>query len=844
MPRSTLGGRGVAVVGPVPRGRAAAPTRPGGSSAALRPWTAPAGRRALAVAAAARERLLRVAIAGRRASRVRRRPARIPQRRPRACRRPGDRAHCRRRAAAGRSRHRHLHDGPASCAIGSARHGCTTRSCWTAAITRSRAGPFTGARAPTRDSWSTRTEREFDFAVGTHDGYRPHAAHARGRSALHGVGWLVVDRDRHEPVTRRRKPGGTSIRLARHDSPLARSSSSTDRDAGSRLRRRRRDVSLVAGSTLAVCAPGVWPASNRRPRWCAHRPEAAPFVIATFIPAAVAGDEPVTIVEIAAARHRRSSTRRPGRESVFAVRSGGEDLHLSVAFPARRSKLSRPSTGLSRASRGSRLTRTRLDMCGIAGFADSAFGGRPGQTPRRLDAEFNLVHRMCEVIRHRGPDDEGIHVEPGLGLGMRRLSIIDLAGGRQPIHNEDEDGLGGLQRRDLQLPRAARGARGARAPLLHVQRHRNDRPRLRSSGARTRSAGCAGCSASRSGTGRSARCSSRATAPARSRCTTRSAAGGSTSAARSSRCSPPARSSRRSTSRRSITTWRFSTRRATRRSSKACGSCRRAISCAGATAAPRSSSYWQVGAPRPSRGSEAEADRGAGRGAPGRGRLAHGQRRAARRVPLRRRRLVSRRRHDGARVVAAGQDVLDRLRRPGIRRAGTRADGRAAFRHRSPRVRRPARRPVDPRRPGRALRRAVRRFLGDPDLVRLGDRAAARHGRAVGRRRRRAVRRLRPLPAASPRRAVRPPAAARVCATAASLAVAAAAARRAKGKNFLRHVAQGPGRPLPRFDRDVPGGRARGALRAGRRGRARRRTPRRRSRATSSGSPRCRTTAG
>lgn len=75
-------------------------------------------------------------------------------------------------------------------------------------------------------------------------------------------------------------------------------------------------------------------------------------------------------------------------------------------------------------------------MCGIAGFADSAFSGRSGQTPQRLEAEFNLVHRMCDVIRHRGPDDEGIHVEPGLGLGMRRLSIIDLAGGRQPIHNE------------------------------------------------------------------------------------------------------------------------------------------------------------------------------------------------------------------------------------------------------------------------------------------------------------------------------------------------------------------------------------------------------------------------
>jgi asparagine synthase (glutamine-hydrolysing) len=75
-------------------------------------------------------------------------------------------------------------------------------------------------------------------------------------------------------------------------------------------------------------------------------------------------------------------------------------------------------------------------MCGIAGFAESTFGGRPAQGSQRLEAEFNLVHRMCDVIRHRGPDDEGIHVEPGLGLGMRRLSIIDLAGGRQPIHNE------------------------------------------------------------------------------------------------------------------------------------------------------------------------------------------------------------------------------------------------------------------------------------------------------------------------------------------------------------------------------------------------------------------------
>ena len=77
-------------------------------------------------------------------------------------------------------------------------------------------------------------------------------------------------------------------------------------------------------------------------------------------------------------------------------------------------------------------------MCGIAGFADAGWQGRTnGQAQARLESEFALVHRMCDVIRHRGPDDEGIHVEPGVGLGMRRLSIIDLAGGHQPIHNED-----------------------------------------------------------------------------------------------------------------------------------------------------------------------------------------------------------------------------------------------------------------------------------------------------------------------------------------------------------------------------------------------------------------------
>jgi asparagine synthase (glutamine-hydrolysing) len=47
------------------------------------------------------------------------------------------------------------------------------------------------------------------------------------------------------------------------------------------------------------------------------------------------------------------------------------------------------------------------------------------------------VRRMCQTIVHRGPDDEGIYAKGSAGLGMRRLSIIDLSGGRQPIHNED-----------------------------------------------------------------------------------------------------------------------------------------------------------------------------------------------------------------------------------------------------------------------------------------------------------------------------------------------------------------------------------------------------------------------
>ena len=72
-------------------------------------------------------------------------------------------------------------------------------------------------------------------------------------------------------------------------------------------------------------------------------------------------------------------------------------------------------------------------MCGIAGFVESSRAG----APLTADDSRALVHRMCDVIRHRGPDDEGAWVADGVALGMRRLSIIDLSSGHQPIHNED-----------------------------------------------------------------------------------------------------------------------------------------------------------------------------------------------------------------------------------------------------------------------------------------------------------------------------------------------------------------------------------------------------------------------
>src|SRR5574341_1149848 len=70
-------------------------------------------------------------------------------------------------------------------------------------------------------------------------------------------------------------------------------------------------------------------------------------------------------------------------------------------------------------------------MCGICGI-------------RRFDNSLpdeRVLAAMNASIAHRGPDGAGTHVAPGIGLAMRRLSIVDLATGNQPIYNEDRSAV-------------------------------------------------------------------------------------------------------------------------------------------------------------------------------------------------------------------------------------------------------------------------------------------------------------------------------------------------------------------------------------------------------------------
>jgi asparagine synthase (glutamine-hydrolysing) len=68
-------------------------------------------------------------------------------------------------------------------------------------------------------------------------------------------------------------------------------------------------------------------------------------------------------------------------------------------------------------------------MCGITGIFDTRSS--------YCDINRAVLQRMNDSQLHRGPDEGSLHLEPGVGLGHRRLSIIDIATGQQPLFNED-----------------------------------------------------------------------------------------------------------------------------------------------------------------------------------------------------------------------------------------------------------------------------------------------------------------------------------------------------------------------------------------------------------------------
>ena len=86
-------------------------------------------------------------------------------------------------------------------------------------------------------------------------------------------------------------------------------------------------------------------------------------------------------------------------------------------------------------------------MCGITGVIQ--LRGEPREVVPK-----DVLVRMTDAMTHRGPDSRGLHVEPGVALGMRRLAIVDVAGGNQPFANESgevDDAQAAHAERDARL---------------------------------------------------------------------------------------------------------------------------------------------------------------------------------------------------------------------------------------------------------------------------------------------------------------------------------------------------------------------------------------------------------
>ena len=302
------------------------------------------------------------------------------------------------------------------------------------------------------------------------------------------------------------------------------------------------------------------------------------------------------------------------------------------------------------------------------------------------------------------PDSRGLHLADGVGLGIQRLRVIDLETGDQPIRNEDGSVavvLNGEIYNYRELRASCRSAATALDPrdtevIAHLWEEGDDL-----------ASGSTGCSPSRSGTA-AAQALSPATTSARSRSSTRCA----TAAVRlrdegaAGRPLDPARARPRGA--RPLPRVRL--RAGAGPSFARCGNCRPAtLACEDGRRGRR---YWRFAArARPRlrcRSSRRCASRSPTRCA------AADRRRAARRVPLRRHRLGLVVALMAAASAAPAADLRDRLP-PELQRAAAAGRGRA-LRHRAPRVPRRAGR-VESCRSWSALRRAVRRLLGGPELL-------------------------------------------------------------------------------------------------------------------------------
>lgn len=104
----------------------------------------------------------------------------------------------------------------------------------------------------------------------------------------------------------------------------------------------------------------------------------------------------------------------------------GPASRLALPMPSINAKMARRSRKLERRMRTWGPVSEASSMCGIAGYV---------ATP---EARADTIERMCLAISHRGPDGGGTYTSEMATLGMRRLAIIDLAGGQQPVHNEDQ----------------------------------------------------------------------------------------------------------------------------------------------------------------------------------------------------------------------------------------------------------------------------------------------------------------------------------------------------------------------------------------------------------------------